>query len=85
MDFLKGEGLDIDTTCNFWKYSDVLNLNWQTADATKAEFEIEDGELMLEKSAHNKQQQKHKRAQRSRATKQTPEHFYQLPAGPGRR
>ncbi len=53
--FPKGEGLDINSNYNFWKYSEVLELNRHTVDATRAEFIIEDGELILEESAFNKQ------------------------------
>ncbi len=55
MDFLKGEGLDINRNYNFWRYSEVLELNKHTVNNIRAEFVIEDGELMLEESALSKQ------------------------------
>ena len=55
MDFLKGEGLDINSNCNFWRYSDVLELNRDTVDTTRVEFLVEDGELRLEETALSKQ------------------------------
>ena len=55
MDFLKGDGLHINSNYNFWRYSEVLELNRHTVDTTRAEFIIEDGELMLEESALSKQ------------------------------
>ena len=55
MDFLKGEGLDINSNYNFWKYSEVLELNSMTVDTTRAEFLVEDGELRLEESTLSKQ------------------------------
>ncbi len=50
MDFLKGEGLDVNTNYNFWEYSESLELNRHTVDATRAQFMTEDGKLMLEES-----------------------------------
>ena len=55
MDFLKGEGLGINSNYNCWRYSEVLELSRHTVDTTRAEFIIEDGELMLEESALSKQ------------------------------
>ena len=55
MDFLKGVGLDINSNYNFWKYSEVLELNRMTVDTTRAEFLVEDGELRLEESTLSKQ------------------------------
>ncbi len=55
MDFLKGEGLAVNTNYNFQKYSEVLELNWHTVDATRADFILEYGEPMLEESALSKQ------------------------------
>ncbi len=55
MDFLKGEGLDITKNYNCWRYSEVLELSKHTVNNIRAEFVIEDGELMLEESAPNKQ------------------------------
>ncbi len=71
---LKGEGLDASTNYNFRKYSDVLELSRHAVDATRAEFIIEDGHLMLEESSLS-QQRKHKRSPHSRATKQHPSIF----------
>ncbi len=55
MDFLKGEGRDTNTKYNAWIHSEAQELNRRTVDATRAEFIIEDGELMLEESAIDKQ------------------------------
>ena len=55
MDFLKGEGLEINSNYNFWKYSEVLELNRMTVDTVRAEFLVEDGELRVEESTLSKQ------------------------------
>ena len=55
MDFLKGDGLYINTNYNFWRYSEVLELNKHAINNIRAEFVIEDGELMLEESTISKQ------------------------------
>ena len=55
MDFLKGDGLHINSNYNFWRYSEVLELNRHTVDTTRAEFIIEDGELVLEEKTISKQ------------------------------
>ena len=76
MDFLKGDGLEINTNYNFWRYSEVLELNKHAINNIRAEFVIEDGELMLEESTISKQRKKHKHLQRGGKTEQTPKHFY---------
>ena len=55
MDFLKGEGLEINSNYNFWKYSEVLELNRMTVDTVRAEFLVEDGGLRVEGSTLSKQ------------------------------
>jgi pterin-4a-carbinolamine dehydratase len=55
MDFLKGEGLHINSDYKFWKYSDVLKNNRDTVDTTRMEFLVEDGELRLKETALSKQ------------------------------
>ena len=55
MDFLKGEGLHINSNYNCWKYSDVLKNNRDTVDTTRMEFLVEDGELRLKETALSKQ------------------------------
>ena len=55
MDFLKGEGLEINSNYNSWKYSEVLELNRLTVDTVRAEFLVEDGELRVEESTLSKQ------------------------------
>ena len=55
MDLLKGEGLDINNNYNLWRHSEFLELNKHTVNNIRAEFVIEDGELMLEESALGKQ------------------------------
>ena len=55
MDFLKGEGLGINSNYNFWRYSEVLELSRGSINTTRAEFIIEGGELMLEESALSNQ------------------------------
>ena len=55
MDFLKGEGLEINSNYTFWKYSEVLELNRMTVGTVRAEFLVEDGELRVEESTLSKQ------------------------------
>ncbi len=55
MDFLKGEELDINSNDKFGRFSEVWELNRHAVDATRAESIYEDGELMLEESASDKQ------------------------------
>ena len=55
MDFLKGEGLNINSNYNFWRYSEALELNRDSVNTTRAEFIIEDGKLMLEEKTLSKQ------------------------------
>ncbi|MFM7985867.1 MAG: hypothetical protein ACKPKO_41785 [Candidatus Fonsibacter sp.] len=40
MDFLNGEGLEINRNYNFWKYAEVLELNKQTVANTRPEILI---------------------------------------------
>jgi hypothetical protein len=56
MDFLKGEGLDLNNNYNFWTFKEIMHLNRHTVDATRAEFIVDDdGELKLKENALNKQ------------------------------
>jgi len=55
MDFLKGDGLEINSNYNFWRYSEVLELNKHAVNTIRAEFVIEDGELMVKESTLSKQ------------------------------
>ena len=55
MDFLKGDGLEINSNYNFWRYSEVLELNKHAVNTMRAEFVIEDGELMVKETALSKQ------------------------------
>ena len=55
MDFLKGDGLDTNANYNFWRYSEVLELNKHATNTIRAEFVIEDGELMVKESTLSKQ------------------------------
>ena len=57
MDFLEGEGLEINSNYNVWKYSEVLELNRMTVDTVRAEFLVEDGGLRLEESTLSKQRE----------------------------
>lgn len=54
MDFLKGEGLDLNGNYNFWRFPEVQELNRHTVDSTRAEFVVEDGELKVQENALNK-------------------------------
>ena len=54
MDFLKGDGLEINSNYNFWRYSEVLELNKHAVNTMRAEFVIEDGELMVKETALSK-------------------------------
>ena len=53
MDFLNGEGLKINSNHNFWKYSEVLELNKQTVTNTRPEFLIEDGRMRFAENEAN--------------------------------
>ena len=56
MDFLKGEGLDMNNNYNFWTFNEIMHLNRHTVDATRAEFVVdENGDLQLKENALNKQ------------------------------
>jgi len=54
MDFLKGEGLDLNSNYNFWRFAEVQELNKHTVDETRAEFIFEDGEIKMKENALNK-------------------------------
>jgi hypothetical protein len=54
MDFLKGEGLDLNSNYNFWRFAEVQELNKHTVDETRAEFIFEDGEIKMQENALNK-------------------------------
>ena len=53
-DFLRGEGLVINSNCNFWKRS-ALELNRVMDDTVRAELPVEGGQLRLEESTLSKQ------------------------------
>ena len=55
MDFLTGDGLDTNANYNFWRYSEVLELNKHAINNIRAEFVTEDGELMVKESTLSKQ------------------------------
>ena len=48
-------GVEINSNYNFWKSSEVLELNRTTVDTARAEFLVEDGELRVEESTLSKQ------------------------------
>ncbi len=54
MDFLKGEGLDLNSNYNFWRFAEVQELNKHTVDETRAEFIFEDGEIKMQENVLNK-------------------------------
>jgi hypothetical protein len=54
MDLLKGEGLDLNSNYNFWRFAEVQELNSHTVDTTRAEFVFEDGEIKVQENALNK-------------------------------
>ena len=54
MDLLKGEGLDLNSNYNFWRFAEVQELNSHTVDETRAEFIFEDGEIKVKENALNK-------------------------------
>ena len=45
IDLLKGEGLDLNSNYNFWRFAEVHELNKHSVDETRAEFIFEDGEI----------------------------------------
>ena len=54
IDVLKGEGLDLNSNYNFWRFAEVQELNKHTVDETRAEFIFEDGEIKMQENALNK-------------------------------
>ncbi len=54
IDVLKGEGLDLNSNYNFWRFAEVQELNRHTVDTTRAEFVFEDGEIKMQENALNK-------------------------------
>ena len=54
IDLLKGEGLDLNSNYNFWRFAEVQELNKHTVDETRAEFVFEDGEIKMQENALNK-------------------------------
>ena len=54
IDVLKGEGLDLNTNYNFWRFADIQESNSHIVDETGAEFVFEDGEIKLRENALNK-------------------------------
>ena len=54
IDVLKGEGLDLNTNYNFWRFADIQESNSHIVDETRAEFLFEDGEIKIKENALNK-------------------------------
>ncbi len=54
VEFLNGEGLNINNNYNFWKFAEVMELNSETVKNTRVEFIFEDGELRLKELGDNK-------------------------------
>ncbi len=54
MDLPKGEGLDLNSNYNFWRFTEVQELNSHIVDTTRAEFVFEDGEIKVQENALNK-------------------------------
>ncbi|MFM7990269.1 MAG: hypothetical protein ACKPKO_64235, partial [Candidatus Fonsibacter sp.] len=84
MDLLNGEGLNINSNYNFWKYAEVLELNQHTVANTRPEFLIEDGAMRIAESGE-RHAQEHLRIQDRRATEQAPQRVHRLPPGVGDR
>ncbi|MFM7980836.1 MAG: hypothetical protein ACKPKO_16115, partial [Candidatus Fonsibacter sp.] len=53
MDFLNGEGLNIKSNYNFWKYAEVLELNKHTVANARPEFLIEHGRMRVAENEAN--------------------------------
>ena len=47
MDFMNGDGLNINSNYNFWEYAKVLELSKHTVANTRPEFRIEDGRMRV--------------------------------------
>ena len=54
MDFLKSEGLDLNSNYNFWRFAEVQELNSHIVENTRAEFVFEDGEIKMQENALSK-------------------------------
>ena len=53
MDFLNDKSFKINNNYNFWKYSEVLELDRQTVQNTRLEFMVSDGELSVSENDRN--------------------------------
>jgi hypothetical protein len=53
MDFLNDRSFKINNNYNFWKYSEVLELDRQTVQNTRLEFMVSDGELSVSENDRN--------------------------------
>ena len=54
MDFLKSEGLDLNSNFNFWRFAEVQEQNSHIVENTRAEFVFEDGEIKVKENALSK-------------------------------